>query len=94
MEILVRWKILMEKKQVWKNDKGMRYQDLPFLEKLTHTETLWCLMTKEQKNASIRHTNKFYKVKHCIIKFIEIEKCSTFGLRHFLGPIGKWHSGH
>lgn len=71
----------------------MRYQDLPFLEKLTHTETLWCLMTKEQKNANIRHINKFNKVKHCIIEFIEIEKCSTFGLRNFLGPIGKWQSG-
>lgn len=44
-------------KQVWKNDKGMRYQDLPFLEKLTQTETLWCLMTKEQMNASFRHIN-------------------------------------
>lgn len=49
---------------VWTDDKRMRCQDLPFLEKLAHAEPLWRLMTKEQKNDRIRHTNKFYKDKN------------------------------
>ena len=35
-------------RMMWKDDKGIKCQDLCFLEMLAYTEPLWCLMTKEQ----------------------------------------------
>lgn len=43
----------------------MRFQDLPFLEKLAGAEPLWFLMTEGQKKARIRQVNKFCKVIRC-----------------------------
>lgn len=42
-------------RMVQKDNKSMRYQDLIFIEKLTHVRELGCHMTKEQKNARIRY---------------------------------------
>ena len=59
---------------VWKDNKRMGFQGLPFLEKLAHAGPLWYLMTEEQKNARIHYINKFYKgikCKHCTIPEIE-----------------------
>lgn len=51
---------------VWKNDKR-RCQNLPFLEKLVHTEPLWYHMIKEQNNNRNSHINKFNKDKNIIM---------------------------
>ena len=75
----------------WKDNKQMRCQDIPFLEKLAHAEPLWCHVTKEHQNAKIRHRDKFYKeINVNIVLCLNLNShYSSFGLRIVLE-----HSNH
>lgn len=65
----------------------MRFQDLPFLEKLAGAEPLWFLMTEGQKKARIRHVNKFCKVIKCKHHIMLEFNNDNYGLKIFLGTI-------
>lgn len=45
---------------VWVDGKGMRYQDLPFWERMNTTDSYY--KTEEQKNSIISHLNVYSKI--------------------------------